>query len=138
LDGKILKKEKRMKKGKLRGLILGIVILTMVVPSICFAIGREVDPRDSFPAPPGTDAFLLYYRVFGANHVNANGQYSRAVDLNGTLAIARWAKWWGISEKYVTAVSIMQPYGYQNESKVYGQTSTGLGDTIWIWANYFP
>jgi len=131
-----------MKKGKLRGLILGIVILTMVVPSICFAIGREVDPRDGFPGPQGIDVFLLYYRNGAATHYKANGHQVYNADVNATLTIARYVHYFGITEKLTWVFTVLQPYGYQqvrlpNDGSIYNQSTSGLGDTTLVTGGYY-
>lgn len=135
-----------MKKGKLRGLILGIVVLTMVVPSICFAIGREVDPRDGFPGPQGIDVFLLYYRNLSSTHYNVNGHKEYNVDLNGNIEVARYVHYFGITENLTWVFTVLQPYGNEQlrlpntptqNGSVYNTTTSGLGDTYAATGGYY-
>jgi len=125
-------------KGKMRWLMVGILLMALLVPSICFGLGGEVDPRDGFPGPDKLQAVLLYYRNVSATKYYVNGQvkYPNA-DLNANLAIARWVGYWEVVPKLTMALSVLQPYGYQNEGNIYNQTSTGLGDTTLVEANYF-
>lgn len=133
-----------MKKKKTRWWVIGIVLLALVVPTICFALGEDTDPRDTIPAPGGTDAFLFYYRQITGDQVRANGKYVTDIHLNANVALARYVHYWAPTDKITIAANIIQPWGYQelrvpNSGALVNDTTTGLGDTILaaaVWYNW--
>ena len=133
-----------MRKRKMRGWIIGIVLLALLVPAVCFAqVKGSNDPRDSFPAPSGLQAFLLYYQNISASKQYTQGQLTNNnADLNAQLAVARWVGYYEVIPRWTVALSFLQPYGYKSLGNNAGtanggNSSSGLGDLYGVVANYF-
>ncbi len=121
------------KDALLRRWIIALILLILVVPVMSFAAGSETDPRDAFPAPGGTQAFLLYYRNTTGDKLKANGNNASNIDFDSSMAIARYVRYWAF-DKITIAGNIIQPFGYQDleipggGGSIHG-SSSGLGDT---------
>ena len=119
-----------MKNKKTRSYAIGIVLLALLVPTLCFALGAESDPRDTFPCPGGTKAFVLYYRGVNGGKYNVNGNtVNNNTDMNASLVSWRYVQYWAPTEKITIQANLIMPVGYQHlQMGSLDQSSSGLGD----------
>ena len=113
-----------------RSYFFGMVVLALLVPTLCFALGAETDPKDTLPVPAGTKAFVLYYRIVNGDKYTVNGNtVNNNADMNANLAMFRYVQYWEPIKKLTTQLNIIVPAGYQHlQMGSVDQSSSGLGD----------
>ncbi|OPY08143.1 MAG: hypothetical protein A4E66_01908 [Syntrophus sp. PtaB.Bin001] len=115
-----------------------LVLLLLIVPSVTFAN----DPKDSIPAPPGTNVLLFYYDHISGTDAYSNGdKVSNSTDFNANIAMLRYT-YYGQVGKYPWALTGILPYGDMSidipNNKKYSASQIGdpiIAGVFWPYAN---
>lgn len=115
-------------RGKKR-IAAAFFILVLVLPALALA-GSDTSPRDTIPAPAGTDVALFYWRAMNGSNYYAHGnKVSDNADFEGNVMIARYLHYSRIGNMPLM-LDIFQPFGSLNlEYGPINDRASGLGDT---------
>lgn len=118
---------------------LVVVIVTILLfPAITTA---QTDPKGTYPGPPGSDAFLFYYRHIEGHEGFVNGEkLTKNASLDVDLSILRFVHYGQVaSSKWTWTVNALVPFGSMHlEQGAFNQTSSGFADPTLLFGVYTP
>lgn len=115
------------KTGKKQIFAAVFLALVLVLPALASA---DTSPRDTLPAPAGTDVALFYWRTINGNEYYSHGKkVSDNADMDGNVFIARYLHYSRIGSCPLL-FDMYQPFGSLNlEYGPINDRTSGFGDT---------
>lgn len=123
---------------KLKFWVIAVIAIALLIPASGYC---QTDPKGTYAAPAGTDAFLFYYRhIEGHEGFVAGEKISKNASLDIDLSILRPIHYFGIGNTgWVIAPQLLVPFGSMHlEQGAVNQTSTGFADPSLVIPIYTP